>query len=196
MCIRDRGKSYFDNGKVKETLPYSKGYLQGTAELFNYNGESLISLKFENGVFLGYSYLDSEGQQKEIISIPGGTGVIEAYFPNGKKSVEYNIEAGVIKGEYLRYYSNGQLEAKVSYGEGVVHGLTESYYDTGKRRHQLSYAYGEKHGEHNFYYPNGKLKRAENWMYGEQHGMTTLYDENETITLKIRYRGDVPYDFE
>jgi len=186
---------YHDNGKVSQTSPYVKGYMQGTVELFNFNGEALISLIFENDVFLGYKYLDSSEQLNEMIPITAGTGLLEGYFPNGQKSIAYNLKAGVIDGEYLTYYSNGQVEKMLTYINGLVHGKYLTYYDNGVIHSEKNYSYDDKNGEQKFYHPNGKLKRLENWVYGEQHGLTTFYDENETVTQTIRYQGNVPYEF-
>ena len=187
--------NYYDNGEISDKQVLVKGYYQGTSEFFNYNGEPTINFTYENDVLVGYSYLDSEGKQKEMISLPNGTGTVEAFFPNGQISTKYKLKYGLVDGERLRYYSNGQLDKKDNFSKGSLHGKSIGYYDDGSLRFDKEYSYDELNGEQKFYYPGGKLKKTENWRYGEQHGMTTFYDENEKVTLTIRFIGDVPYDF-
>jgi len=187
--------NYFRNGKVNEKLSYIKGYLQGPTELYNYNGDLLVSYTYENDVLLGYSYPGEDGKLKSMISIPNGTGEIITAYPNGQESVRYSIKSGYINGTYLNYFPNGNLAAKLEYDNGKLHGPKVMYYDNGDTYMEENFSYGQHHGEQKYYYENGNLMRIENWLYGEQHGLTTFYNENEKVILTIRYIGDVPYDY-
>lgn len=187
--------SYHSNGQISQEEHYNQGYLQGPVKLYNYSGELQIQLNYENGVFVSYQSPQSDGKMGLEIEVPI-KGTVEAYFPNGQKSISYEIENGHVNGEYLSYFSNGQIESKSFMKKSLIDGVAYSYYVDGTVRDETNYVDGFKEGEAKYYYPNGKLKRIENWLYDELHGMYQLYDENENLTKSIRFIGNVAYDDE
>ena len=185
---------YHRNGELSMKVTYKNGVLDGTCDIYNYDGEFLVSLMYENDVFTGYTYLDQNNKLKELIAVPKGTGTIEAFFPNGNKSISYTLKTGFIHGPYTTYYSNGSVDFEAIYEEGFFNGKVSRYFNNGSQLSESEYIEDSRHGEANFYFPNGQLKRQENWVIGEQHGTTIHYDEDGNIIHTIRYIGDVPHE--
>lgn len=182
---------YHENGQISNESEYVFGESHGEEKLYSESGELQIVRYYENDVLLAYAYPDKDGKLVDKIPIKEGTAKIVSYYPNGKKSREYNQVRGLFDGPYIVYYDDGQISDKVVYKNGDRDGDRQDYYKDGTLKSEQKYKIGYKDGEQKYYHPNGKLMRVENWLMDEEQGIWTYYDESGNKTQEIIYQGGV-----
>ncbi|WP_299213655.1 hypothetical protein [uncultured Dokdonia sp.] len=205
-------KTYFKNGQVEDVIFYQSGKVDGVSEEYNESGiktgESIYvddvahgSRRFfgrekgtlqlirfyDQGKLLGYSYLDKEGKELPMISLPNGTGKVISYYPNGKVAREMTYQKGNLQGEYTAYYENGNPERKHTNVDDDYHGIAYTYFPDGTLKTETPYTYGYKQGVEKKYHSNGKIKEEIYYKNDERSGDAHYYDEQGKKTKTEHY---------
>jgi len=210
-------KRYYENGQLEDDYLYNYGNQTGKALSYHENGELEISTEYVNdeehlrkefyspsgklqlvrfynyGELIGYSYMDTNGTEKEMIPITNETAKIEAFYDNGKPSRVFHYVNGEIQGDYYTYNYDGTLESLTKYDKGNVHGENISYYPNGNIKSKSNTIYGISNGLYEKYYANGKLKESTNYLNDEEHGEAKYYDESGTLTKTEYYSNGTLY---
>ncbi len=191
-----RRTDYYPNGKKSFECSFNDNGLQhGWVSYYDEAGELQYEYLYEDGLLIGYGYLDKDGN-KVAKNLTKGTQKIEAYYQNGNKSLEVTITNGWREGALTRWHSNGKLKTQTNYlnneetgedkeysREGVLirhrfnqydnlHGLSKKYSDSGVLLSEEEYVNGDLHGTCKYYHANGKLR------------CTRIYDEGLLIAEK------------
>ncbi len=210
-------KNYYQSGQLEDDYVYAYGNKSGTCLSYHKNGELEISTEYINGLehnrkefysvsgklqlvriydyskLIGYTYLDTNGKEKEIIPIHNETVKIEAFYDNGNPSRTFEYINGQEHGNYITNYYDGTLESITKYDKGELHGETISYYENGNIKSKTHYKYGVRNGLYEKFYANGKLKESINYLNGEKHDEAKYYDKSGTLTKTENYSNGTIY---
>ncbi|WP_435412982.1 tetratricopeptide repeat protein [Psychroserpens mesophilus] len=185
--------SYHENGNLSITTEYLNDQEHLRKEFYSPSGKLQLVRIYNYGTLIGYTYLDSNGNEKEMIPITNETIKIEAFYDNGKPSRTFEYVNGDIQGDYKTYYYNGQLESLTIYDKGEVHDVNTTYFEDGKIRSKTHLTYGDNNGLKERFYPNGKLKESINFLNDERHGEAKFYDESGRLTKTEYYSNGTVY---
>lgn len=205
--------SYFKNGKLNTVENYNLGELHGERIYYYYNGQMDNKVLYVNGQqngkmyfydeegnidhirmyelgkIIGYSHLGPDKNEVALIPIENETAKVVSYFPNGKKSREYELDKGMFTGDYVEYNIEGNKRYIAHYENNNRNGKVTSYYPNGKTRIEQTYSNGLLSGETKHYYPSGKLKSKKNYLNNALHGAYEEFSEAGTLSKKYWYRG-------
>jgi antitoxin component YwqK of YwqJK toxin-antitoxin module len=127
-------KSFYDNGKLYGTRPYSKGKRIGKHIYFYSNGAIQFELNFVNDTL---------------------NGLYQAYYQNGKIQESFYYKMDNINGDYKYYYDNGQLWIEKEYENGLLMNVIGNYDKEGKARDKGTLKDGN--GTVNYYTEAGSI---------------------------------------
>lgn len=91
------------------------------------------------------------------------TGIVRDYSKYGLYSEEH-YKDGHRDGVQKYYYPTGKISREINYKNGIINGIAKEYYES-----------------------SGKLKIKADWSNFKQNGTVSLYDEDGTLTDKIKY---------
>jgi len=186
--------SYFDNGQLSTSIAFNYGDQDGAIKYYTMDGDLSSVLYYEDSFVTGYSYEGADGKLVSAIPLPNGTGQVEAYFPNGQKSVSYTFKKGSREGEMIAYYPDGTLRFKDNYADNYLNGKQVYYYSNGNIKSEKTLIYGNDEGTFKYYYEDGTIEREESYLGDERHGPTNYYDKDGQLILTHNYIGDVIYE--
>ncbi len=188
--LEGKSKIYNEDGTLDKELNYHNGELEGFYTMYGEKQQPALRLKYHNGDIISYSYQDKDGKWLPETELKNGTGMITAYYKNGKKSAEINYEDGEVNGVRKLYFTNGNTYLDGSRLWGYEQGSKKVYTFEGKVISDENYYYGNEQGLIKYYYPSGKIKAEENWYYGKLHGPARYFDESGKLTqTRIYYYG-------
>lgn len=128
-----------------------------------------------------------------------GTGIFEAYYPNGKQysRIEYrngqyhgqlkfwhpngllqqesNFVQGISQGEYRIWYPNGQLGLAMRYNKGMQDGMKQRWYENGQPWSYALFKADQLIGELKQWFENGQLERHAKYQAGQLQGETKTW---------------------
>jgi uncharacterized protein len=182
--------TYHDNGKVHTESEMQDGENHGVFKRFSNTGELMIQINYQRDNPQSYTYLDKNNALVPAIPMNDGNTKVVAYYPNGNKSVEFELVDGRLINNDNRYHSNGKpsMESRESYDE--TEGEVKYYYPDGKLRSSTTYLHNQENGPYRSYHPNGKLEREGNYVLGLAHGILKKYDVNGRLTQTQIYFYD------
>lgn len=186
--------SYHENGKLFTSTEYVNNMVEGRKELFSPSGNLQIVRFYKNDVLFGYTYLNADGTEKEMIPIKNETAQLKAFYDNGKPSRTMTFINGEVHGDYKAYYYNGQLEHHSIYDHGEYNGLDIDYYEDGAIKSRENTLYGLRNGISEQFYENGKLMQSVNYLNNEKHGEAKYYSETGKLTKTEYYANGLIYD--
>lgn len=208
---------YYENGKVEDSTYYENGYQDGVSKSFNeegiktgdmfyvdgqlhrerkFYGEEKGALQliryYEYGKLLGYSYLDTSGEEIPMIELPNATGKVISYFQNGSKGREMTYKNGLNQGNYKTYYENGQLESDYDYIDNEINGVSSEYYSNGKLKSETNYFNGYLQGNWKMFYENGNIKEQGNYNNDQLEGERHYFNEKGKKTkTEVYFNGNI-----
>ena len=180
---------YTNNGTLNITSHFVDNELDGRKVFYSNDGALQLIRFYDKGRFIGYTYLDKDGQEKPIVAVEKETADVVSYFKNGKKAKAYTIDKGLLQGDYNSYYSSGNIEKELVYIDDEFHGTQTYYYPDGQIEHTANYLHGHEYSVFTYYYPNGQLKKEENYKNGTKNGDTTHYNTNGEKIKSEHYAG-------
>jgi uncharacterized protein len=186
----DTSYYYYENGKLRRVGLYRNGEPWGEHRFYSPEGELSHIRYYEAGALVGYTYNGADGNLIPRKPIRNGNGKIEAFFANGKKSIEGSFENGYLHGAWTEYYSSGAIFKEENYEYGDYEGVQKVYYDNGKNKEVRNYKAGFKHLEQRYFHENGQVKRVENWLWDDIDGEVLHHDENGTVVRREVYHDD------
>ncbi|HKC68863.1 MAG TPA: tetratricopeptide repeat protein [Bacteroidia bacterium] len=179
-------KYFYENKALYRTINYNYGKAEGVSRYYSEDGQLIISKYFENDILKSYSYLNKSGKY-DSIPLKNETGKIVSYFPNGQKSLEYELEYGFAKGKRTEYYTSGKVKKSENFYYGVFDGAQKQFYANGNVKSEENYLLDEKHGYAKYYYENGKLKQEGKYLNGSKFGVWKYYDNTGKLSKKVNY---------
>lgn len=180
-----------DGTKTKETT-YKDDEAEGPEIHYGDNNQLSYVLYFHQGDAVGYSYEGKDGHLVPLIPLPGRSGLVTAWYPNGQKSAEFRMVENVVEGQRTLYFSNGKTDFSVVAENGEYMGPVLNYYPDGKIKSQENEYYDNFHGLCKYYYPSGVLRLEAYYYNGDAEGQWKYYDEAGHLKqTRIYYYGDL-----
>ena len=184
--------TYYRNGKIDVTTEYENDQKHGRKTFYGPSGKLQLIRFYDHDRLIGYSYPDKQSKVLPMIPIKNESGMIRAYYDNGKISREMEFQNGELVNAYKQYYYDGQLAEDITYFLGEVNGLKTAYYANGTMEYQKEYLLGDPHGLQKEYFDNGQLKEESHYLNGNKNGVLKKYAENGKLTLEEKYfNGDI-----
>jgi len=179
--------SYYENGKKETEKTFKEGERHGKSIYYDESG-IVQYYRFHNyGLLIGYSYLGRDNKPVEMIEFNGKDGVMEAFFPSGKKSYYSKYENGFNDGTTIYYHSNGQISESRPYKANQYDGKMTEYYSNGKPKYEAVFSQGDLVGEEKTYYSNGKLKSVIQYVLDDKYGWAEYFDKTGKSLEKVLY---------
>jgi antitoxin component YwqK of YwqJK toxin-antitoxin module/Tfp pilus assembly protein PilF len=181
-------KTYYENKSVYKVTQYVFGKAEGTYYYYSEDGSLIMSRYYHDDRLVSYSYL--KNGKYDSIPVKNETGKIVAYYANGQKSIEFELQSGIIIGKRIAYFPNGKLRYEENYLGGSQDGMQKNYYSNGNLKSEENYVIDEKNGAVKYYYENGKLKESGKYLNGAKFGDWKYYDATGKLTKTVRYYND------
>lgn len=187
-------KSYYENGNLMVSTHYENGAEHGRKEFYGREGNLQLVRIYDAGRLIGYTHLDSSSQELPMIPLENETGLITAYYNNGKISRKMEYVNGRIEGLYDSFYYSGQPETSLRYESGEYCGSHLTFFSGGGVKTQTPYLFGKVHGTVKTFYENGSPKKEENYLNDIKSGDSVYYNETGEPTRKEKYfNGNIYY---
>jgi len=168
---------YYENGKVRYTAQYKEGKKEGASNIYDQDGTLAYRLNYHNDEPVSYTYLDSRDSLVQPIPLPFHSGIVKAFYPNGKPSATFSLVDGNTHGEVRIYYPNGQLKSLGHREYGNQEGEFLEYFSNGKLRESTTYQVDNLHGPYKEYNDKGILISDATYYNGELEGLLRQYDD-------------------
>jgi antitoxin component YwqK of YwqJK toxin-antitoxin module len=183
---------YHENGNLNLEEHFIEDVLHGTTTYFDETGAIQILFNYYEGTLVSYTYLNAEGVQLPEIPLKNESGKVIAYYRNGNKSIEYELEKGFREGEFKIYHSNGNLLRALNFKNGQLKGKAEYFTVEGIKRKVSEYKNGDKSGVMTTYYPSGTVKSTQNYLLGELYGKSVWYSaEGTKVKERVYYNDEI-----
>lgn len=184
--------TYYDNGSTNTVTTYLDDETHGRKEFYCPEGNLQLVRLYEHGRLMGYTYLGTDQAEVTPIPLENETGIITAYYPNGKIAREMEYKNGQRVNSYKAYYISGQLENEIHYIDGYYDGTLKEYYPNGNVKVEMPYVYDKLHGTVKKYYENGTLKEEITYLNHSKEGDARYYNENgERIKTEKYFEGEI-----
>lgn len=207
-------RTYFENNKLHEILPFKDGFLHGRAETYNAAGELLRREEFMQGKLHGVSELYRRGKLEHQASFVKGIlhGAQKKFHASGSLIEELLWQEGLLRHEKI-YYQNGELKSETLREKNQV--LSKLYWDNGKLRYiggssekkppavlpemhifspgRSTRLWGElvKQGLHQVFYEQGQLQSESTYREDKREGKYKEYWYNGILRIDAEYKNDV-----
>ncbi|MFZ6052924.1 hypothetical protein [Halocola ammonii] len=183
---------HYPGGGKRSVNNYEYGERHGPSTFYTPDGTIIIQRNYDKGKLVSYTYLGENGELKAPIEIENETAKIEAFFPNGNKSAEYEIVRGWFQGDYKLYYEDGTLLKEVNYIDDYAAGGDFYYYPDGSVWQSSDNKFGEVDGVEKEFYKNGQIKSEINYIMGQMHGKCEYFDKAGKSLDRLTYYNDDP----
>ena len=119
------------------------------------------------------------------------TGLCKTFYENKTVKEEFNLEQGVIDGEFKSFYNNGNPKEKINYNKGEQTGERKEFYESGKLKYQVTKNTNASTFIHQWFYENGNPKKLESKLAGngERIGEYKEWYENGQLEEKGTYKS-------
>ena len=163
-------------GRMYISSNYKEGDRDGATYYYGENGRVACVLYYDAGDIIGYSHEGKDGKLLPMIPVKNGTANIRAFYSNGSKSAEINVDQNRFDGTCKIYYSNGNVSEERNCKMGYLEGAFKRFTFDGKLVTELVYKDGEEMGPEKTYDKNGALLISRNYYLGTPHGPTIVTD--------------------
>lgn len=183
-------KFYDDEGRIKTTVTYKNGVMDGERVTYYENGSrnSIMTVKNNNKIGEEKKFYNFNQIYSTVTYDNNGieNGPATYYHLTGAVSHKFNLVNNKIEGEFEEFYSNKQLKSKYTYVAGKIEGVSLSYFKNGQLQSKGNYA-NVPTGEWFFYHDNGKLESTGLFKDGNRIGVWKTYTDKEVIFEETDY---------
>lgn len=208
-------KSYYIDGTLEEVDYYHNGDIEGWLEYRDETGKLISEDFYQLGCITQVIDYDTLGNITSNIRLPGGTGVLERKFADGKTLFHKEFLYDYPEGKSITYFPNGQVESERTYKNGravdkqtaynifgklisesvyfngMRNGVSTDYTYDGKKESDYNYVNDNKEGKSYTYYPNGKVFRDFDYKDDDLHGESRVFDEFGQLVFQRHYENDL-----
>lgn len=178
-------KRYHTNGQLKAHIIYDSKGEQGTAELYDVDG-NLIAEGFYYGEQKDslWKYYTTNKRLAETSAEFGGRQIErqQTYLV-----LEESYQRGVKHGKWKHYYPSGVLYEETTFENGVENGVWRQYYPNGQKKEEAKIVNGTRNGTYNAYHPNGNIDRTGQYVNGLRHGEWRYFEASGHNSWTITY---------
>ncbi len=180
-------KKYNEDGTLDKEINYFDDEMDGEFRIYGDNNNLALVFNYSNGLLTGYSYEDKSGKLVPSIPLKGGAGKVIAYYKNGAKSVEFDMEEDEVNGKRNIFSSIGKPFVEGNRVAGFDHGVKKIYYPNGQLEKEENYYFGNLNGTVKSWWENGKLNTEEQYYNSERHGIKKIYDNTGKLLQTLTY---------
>lgn len=208
-------KTNYIDGTLRELNYYNAGELEGWHEYYSETGKIASEDFYELGCITQVINYDSLGNITNNTLLPGGNGILEpkyangkvrfhrefvndyaegrslTYFPNGDTESERTYKSGQLNGKRIFYNVFGKVTSDAPYFNGQLTGASINYFYDGKKKSDYTYVGGNKEGKAYVYFPNGKVSRELEYKNDVLHGSSKVFDEFGQLVYQRTYDNDL-----
>jgi uncharacterized protein len=182
---------YYKNGKKDAEIDFENGdrrlYRKYTEE-----GALVYQMRYDNDLFVGYSYPGKNNELGPEIPMPGGNGRFNPLFPNGNVAIDVMYVDGAQNGGYKFYHPGGKMYIENTENYGNSEGVLKVYYADGTQRSIFNYLHDNLHGNAKEFNAKGILIEEGNYYNGDTHGEVRYYDDNGKLKeVRTYYFGQL-----
>ena len=167
----ERMERFYDNGKIRARLDYSKDPGTTYATMYFKNGQPGAEGKYSNqardSIWNFYSYYTATLSYQETYRMGKKEGPSKKFYPEGTKAELIYWEDDMKNGTWEQFYENSTLRLSSSYKMDQINGPYQIY----NRDHILilngSYKKGKMDGDWEFFDDQGNLYRVLSYLNGE-----------------------------
>lgn len=189
---------YYANNRLRESLQFSNGYMEGKQILYFGNGDVEREASFKKGMKHGdWVHYNRDGGRRELeVFVDGGLTKRITYYSNGNVGMERNFKNGKEDGVTKTYTQEGELKSEKHFINGKQVGkemslmtsnngqffkhcnynekgnldgdYLEEWAEIKKPKAQGKYINGQKDGLWKEWYANGEIRREEVYKNGER----------------------------
>jgi len=109
-------KEYYENGKVRSSIPYKGDKIDGIRKEYYESGKFIVKAPYKEGIL---------------------NGVLKAYYISGKLRFEIPFKHNTVDGMLKEYYTTGKLKSETPFKDGRKDGMGKVYNETGKAKAAL-----------------------------------------------------------
>ena len=199
---------YYENGKIKEEIPFKYGVVTGVKKEYSKEGYLLMETSFSNEILHGVSkeyYPTSDRIIRRETPFVDGTvnGTEIVYYESGSIYFERPYVDGVINGTEISYYESGNKKTERPHIDGVLEGTGTFFREDGSKLQEMLFVNGIPHGTATEYLEDGYIMETP-WVNGVIHGTEIIYRDDGTVystriyvdgssePITIYQRGDAP----
>lgn len=169
------------NGPVGEPdseKQYTDGKLQGSSEILDPSGKSMLTLHWDGGILIGYSQSGEDNKAGKMIEIKNGTAEISVKYVNGQPALNCKYVSGELQGAYETFYQDGKPWSKYTYQDGQLSGPQSVYYPSGVLATQWNSTFDRLNGHFVWNHPNGKVREEGEYYLDHKNGAYRYFDLN------------------
>lgn len=169
-------ETYKEDGNTDVSTIYSGGEIKrivyGDSATVYYGdpGRIALILYYDDGNVISYTHEGKDGKLLPPVKVKYTTA-ITAYYSNGQKSAELQLEQYLFKGGMAIYYSDGKLSENINYDTNfLADGPRNRFNATGKPILETFYKDDEESGMKKTYDKDGNQLLSANYYYGVLNG--------------------------
>ncbi|MEZ5045974.1 MAG: hypothetical protein R2831_03175 [Chitinophagaceae bacterium] len=179
---------YAGNGKINKRSNYEYGFQNEHID-YDTNGHIIQTIKIEAGKENILNQKNPLGKPYRTLTLKNNYihGDYIYFYPNGKKSAQYQYKHGVLDGPFVVYYPNGNIRTKGYYQNGNKEGRWEYFLYDSKMWQVNYYSNNNNHGKDTVFYSNGSIESIMEYVDDEKHNWYEKYAPDGSFMYKIRY---------
>lgn len=119
-----------------------------------------------------------------ILILSSCTKTKKTYWSKGVVKSETHYKDGKIHGTYMAWFPNGKKEMEFHYNNGALDGVSKIWHYSGHLKSEENYCMGKKCGTFTYYKYNGLLERRMNYENDTLNGLFTEWHKDVDVKLK------------
>ncbi len=184
-------KYYHIDGTLESIKYFNDGDFQGWYEKYDVKGKKTSEDFYKLFCITKIIYYDTLGNIIQNVDLPGGNGVIDQKYTNGKLFFHREFAFDYPQGKSYVYYPDGSVLSLKEYEAGKAVGIYKTYDEFGKAISETPYFNDMKNEKKINYFYNGKIESENNYVDDNLDGIRTEYYLNGKVCRKVNYRdGD------
>jgi len=179
-------KSFYDDDKIKEIIPFSKGMVNGIFKSYFSNGNLRDEIFYYNGEQTGETieYYENGNRKSSVLKSKVNDDIIHSkYFQNGNPKSTIIQTSKKIRKIQSCWKEDGTQILKDGTGLYIYE---NSYFKNSITRNEQEYRNYKRHGKQ-YTFRNNKITLFQEMFEGKAHGITKTYDNDGNIIQEIVY---------
>lgn len=190
---RDGIEKVWEKGVLRYEYNMADDQRDGLQKVYGENNKTACVLQYEEGNLTGYTYEGKDGKLMPVIPVKNGTCKIAAYYPNDKKSADFEFKESIYNGPQFIYYSNGQKAEERTFDKGDQNGVLRKWTTAGKIAYESVYKNSQNEGKELEYDSKGGLLTDVYYLEGgSPHGTATyIHPKTRKKVIVYYYYGQI-----
>jgi uncharacterized protein len=162
-CAEEHKREYFENGQLKEQIPYKNNSLNGEYKAFYESGQLRVQGIYKSGKMTDawkYWHLNGRPMSEALYTDDGELIDLQAWDESGKQTIKDCTGVAIL------LYPNGKPMSQVSYRKCKMHGQWITWFEDGQIESEIYYEDGIPAGIWKYWNPDGTVQKIERYDNG------------------------------